>query len=253
MSRIRILPALVALLAAWLLVSCAGKEPRPIEPVETAMGKAMRQYTRERYFDAAERFTKMGIDYAGSALMDSITYMQAESQFQLKEYLLAAELFEEVISRYPRSTLVDQCRYRIAESYYELSPVYGLDQSYTWRAIDEYQALLDDYPDSEWTTEASERINECRRKLAWKEFKSAELYYRMTQYEAALDYIDDAVETWYDQPEIIERALFLKGLCQARMHRDVDARATLKEYLEKYPDSERSPEAKELLDRLQNG
>lgn len=211
-------PALPLALSAWLLVSCAGKEPKPMEPVETAMAKAMRQYQRERFFDASESFTRMAVDYAGSALMDSITFMQGESQFQLKEYLLAAELFDEVISRYPRSGLVDQSRFRIAESYYELSPHYGLDQSFTWRAIDEYQALLDDYPDSEWARQAGDRINECRSKLAWKEFKSAELYYRMTQYEAALHYLDGAVDTWYDQPLVVERALFLKGLCQARMH-----------------------------------
>ena len=249
----RLSSLLTIFLGAWLLVACAGKEPKPIEPVEQAMRKAMKQYHKERYFDAAERFNKMGLDYSGSALMDSITYMQAESQYQLKEFVLAAELFDEVISRYPRSTLVDQARYRIAESYWELSPVYGLDQSYTYRAINEYQALLDDFPDSEWAQIAEERLDACRYKLAWKEFKSAELYYRMTQYEAALHYLDDAVETWYDQPEIMERALFLKGLCQARMHRDVDARATLREYLEKYPDSERNSEARELLDRLQNG
>jgi TolA-binding protein len=75
----------------------------------------------------------------------------------------------------------------------------------------------------------------------------------MTQYDAALNYLNDAVDTWYDQPLVVERALFLKGLCQARMHRDVDARATLREYLEKYPDSERAAEARELLGRLSNG
>ncbi len=240
------------LLAALMAVACSSNKPRRIVTVDEAMSKSMRAFHKERYFDAADRFAQMSIDYAGSALMDSITFMEAECQFQLKEYLLAAELFEELISRYPRSHLVDQSRFRVAESYYELSPVYGLDQSFTYQAIDEYQSLLDDFPDSELREEAENRLNACRYKLALKDFKNAQLYYRMTEYEACLNYIDDAVETWYDQPEIVERTLLLKARCQVRMKRMVDARATLRDYLERYPDNVRAADARELLQDIAN-
>lgn len=236
-----------ALLLVALLVAACSQRPKELQPVDQAMSRAMRQFHKEHYIDALDRFTRMTLDYAGSSLMDSIRFMEAECQYQLKEYLLAADLYEEVTARYPNSTLVQDAQLRRADCWFELSPHYALDQTYTLRALDEYQALLDEHADSPHKSMAEERIAACRHKLALKEMKSAELYVRMEQWPAALIYLNTVLETWYDQPDIMELALYYKVLAQARMKHLADTRASAQEYLRTWPDGSHLAEVRRLL------
>ncbi len=242
--------SLTALVLFLLALSCS-KQVRELDPVDDAMARAMKKFERERYVDALDRFTKMSLDYAGSRLMDSIRYMEAECQYRLDEYLLAADLYQELIERYPNSSLVDDSRLRIADCYYELSPKAALDQSFTYRAIEEYQGLLDDYPESEHRQLAEERIDACRAKLARKDLRNAELYYRMAKYKSSLLYLDDILETWYDQPEVMEKAMYYKALCQVRMKRQADAKATMREYLRVFLDGDHAAQMDQMLDEME--
>ncbi|MFA7331230.1 MAG: outer membrane protein assembly factor BamD [Candidatus Delongbacteria bacterium] len=240
------------LLPGFLLVFIAcSQQPRELDPVDQVMARAMRSFEKGRFVDALDRFTRMSLNYAGSSLMDSVRYMEAECQYQLNEYLLAADLYQELITRYPTSPLVDEARLRTADCWFELSPHYALDQTYTIRAIDEYQGLLDDYADSPHRALAEERISACRHKLALKDLRSAELYVRMEQWPAALLYLNDVLETWYDQPDVMERALYFKGITQLRMKRLADARASLEEYLATWPDGEHAAAVRQELSNLQ--
>jgi outer membrane protein assembly factor BamD len=177
--------------------------------------------------------------------------MEAECQYQLREYLLAADLYQELVTRYPTSPLVDEARLRTADCWFELSPHYALDQSYTLRAVDEYQGLLDDFPDSPHQALAEERIAACRHKLAWKDLKSAELYFRMEYWPASLLYLNDVLENWYDQPDVMELALWYKSQCQTRMKRAADTRASLEEYLRTWPDGAHAGEVRRQLATLE--
>lgn len=243
-AMVRLLPLLL------LLAAACSKKVREAVPVEHAMAKAMKAYGKERYIDALEQFERMSLDYAGSALMDSVRYMEAQCQYELGEWLLAADLYDELIGRYPTSPLVDDARLHNADCWYELSPKPALDQTYTYKAIQEYQALLDDYPDSPHRALAEERIDLCRSKLARKDLRNAELYYRMSRWPASLLYLNEVLETWYDQPAVIEKALYYKALCQWRMKRAEDARATALEYIESWPEGDWLPEMRDLLEAI---
>lgn len=240
---------------AWLLLlllvaaSCSQK-PRELAPVDQVMARAMRSFEKGRYVDALDRFTRMGLDYAGSSLMDSVRFMEAECQYQLDEFLLAADLYQELVTRYPTSPLVDEARLRTADCWFELSPHFALDQTYTIKAVDEYQSLLDDFPDSPHRGLAEERIHACRHKLALKDLRAAELYLKMEEWPAALLYFNDVLETWYDQPDVMERALYQKAVSQSRMKRVADARATLEEYLATWPDGGHAAQARQDLEAL---
>jgi outer membrane protein assembly factor BamD len=242
--RIRLILAILFVMAT--MFSCKYKAGKQVS-VDQAMGQAMKYYNKGRYVDAIDRFTRMSLDFAGSALMDSISYMEAECQFQMKEYLLAADQFEIVISRYPSSPLIDEARIRVADSYYELSPKFSLDQTFTYQAIGEYQSLLDDYPDSDQREKAENRLDLCRNKLSRKDLHTAELYYKMSLWPSTILYVDEILENWYDQPATMEEALYLKAITQDKMKRTADARATMEEFLATYPDSDRANEIEQLL------
>ncbi len=99
---------------------------------------------------------------------------------------------------------------------------------------------------------AEDRIDACRHKLAVKDVKNAELYYRMSAWPAALIYLNETLETWYDQPDVCELAAYYKALCEYRMNRDADARASGMEYMANYPDSKRLQSIQDMLEHLEN-
>ena len=82
------------------------------------------------------------------------------SRFKRGELILAAFEFSKLIKNMPVSEFVPQAQFMLAESYYELSPNYTLDQKYTKKAIEEYQAFLDFFPANPSVPEAEKKIRE---------------------------------------------------------------------------------------------
>ena len=54
-----------------------------------------------------------------------------------------------------------------------LSPVYSLDQTDTFKAIDKLQSFIDAYPNSEYLAEANETVKVLREKIEKKVFENA--------------------------------------------------------------------------------
>ena len=68
------------------------------------------------------------------------------TRFQRGEYILAAFEFSKLMKNMPASEFVPISQFMISECYYELSPNYTLEQKYTKKAIEEYQAFIDFFP-----------------------------------------------------------------------------------------------------------
>jgi outer membrane protein assembly factor BamD len=89
-------------------------------------------------------------------------------------------------------------RYRICQSYEKSSPKFYFDQDATDRAIQKYQEFIEDFPDSEYRDEATATIRELRNKLSQKMYESAILYVKMEEYDAAVNYLKDLLELYFD-------------------------------------------------------
>jgi outer membrane protein assembly factor BamD len=53
-----------------------------------------------------------------------------------------------------------------------LSPIYSLDQTDTYKAIDKLQAFIDTYPNSEYLSEANETVRVLQEKIEKKYLKT---------------------------------------------------------------------------------
>ncbi|GAG82872.1 unnamed protein product, partial [marine sediment metagenome] len=89
------------------------------------------------------------------------------------------------------------------------SPPYQLDQSYTVKAIEEFQSFIDFFPIDQKVEEAERKISELNLKLAEKEFNSARIYEKMEYYNASMDYYTKVYETYHDT-EFAPKALYRK-------------------------------------------
>jgi outer membrane protein assembly factor BamD len=176
----------------------------------------------------------------------------AECRFLREEYILAAFEYDVLIRTMPSSNLVSRARFREATCYYELSPNPILDQNYSRKAIDEYQAFLEYHPTDTLVSSAEQRINELNTKLAQKDFENGMTYMHMEYYKAAAYYFDVVLDKYHDT-KYAEPALFKKAEALCNRKKYSEAKETLEKFKEKYPMSELKSDADKLNSDIESG
>ena len=217
---------------------------------EERLQYAISLYTDEDYVEAQKEFEAILLQYPGSNIADDAQYYLAMTKFQKGEYILAAYEFSKLIKNMPASEFVPQAQFSLAESYYQLSPNFNLDQKYTRKAIEEFQAFIDFFPLNEKVAEAEKKINELNDKLAHKEYSIAVIYEKMDYHTAALKYFEDVFETYHDT-EYGPMALYKRILLLLDRDKEDAAVADMKKFLDKYPDNENAEEVKSMLNSHQ--
>ena len=215
------------------LIACGGNKVRADLTTAERLEYAMKLFQDRDYYDARTQFRIVVLNAPGSVSVDQAQFYLAECHFHMEEFITAAAEYEKVIRLYSRSEFLDDAQFKIGLAYYELSPQAALDQKYTWKAIEELQKFLEDYPESEHKEKATDLLLKIRTKLAKKEFNSADLYRKLGYYESALIYFDEVLNRYYDT-EYAEPALFFKALILYRLERYTDARETLYQLTDKY-------------------
>lgn len=201
----------------------------------------------EDYLEAFDAFRAVTLQYQGSGFADDAQFYMGECQFRREEYILAAFEYETLVRTMPTSEFVPEAEYQVAMCYYRRSPEYFLDQEYTVKAIDAFQAFLEYHPTDPRVPEAESRINELNTKLALKEFESGNIYMKMQYYRAATVSFDFVLEKYHDTP-YAEPALLRKGESLFARRKYRDAKAVAGRFLEKYPSSTLLSRARALLE-----
>jgi len=233
------------------LTSCSGHKIKPNLSAEERMKRAEKMFTEEDYLDAKTEFRIIILNYPGGSLSDKAQYYYAECHSKLKEYILAVEEYKKLIRAYPNSEYVDDAQYRIAMSSFKLSPKFSLDQTYTEKAIEEFQRFLEDYPGSPLVPEANNFLLKCRGRLAEKNFKVGESYRKRALFSSAIIYYDYVLDNFYDT-SFAEKSLWEKAECYRQLGDETQAEKFYRLYLEKYPKSSRADKIKNLLSSRTN-
>jgi outer membrane protein assembly factor BamD len=206
---------------------------------------AMKLYSNEDYLDAIQEFQAIILQYPGNAVVDSAQYYLAESRYQRGEYILGAYEFSKLIKTMPASKLLPDAQFMLADCYYELSPDYRLDQQYTKKAIEEFQAFIDFFPTNEKVKEAEKKINELNDKLAHKEYNTANLYNIMGDNESAIIYYTKVVDDYHDT-QYAPDALYDEINLLVSIDKNNKALEEIGKFLERYPNNKRADELQKL-------
>jgi outer membrane protein assembly factor BamD len=169
--------------------------------------------------------------------------------YQREEYILAAYEFEYLLKNYATSSFIVQDRYQLAMCYYNLSPKYDLDQTYTHYAINEFQNFLELYPTDKLATDAEARIKELKNKLAFKEFKTGDLYSKMGNYKAAIYYYELVLQDYFDS-DYADNALYSKIQMLILRKNYSDARIEIERFERKFPKSNFLSKVSKLKENL---
>jgi outer membrane protein assembly factor BamD len=219
-----------------LIVGCGSEEATKQLSAEERFNDGMKAFKDEDYLAAIEEFKVVSLQYIGSKVADSAQFYLAESRYLRDEYILAAFEYDVLVRSMPSSIFVSRARFRRATCFYELSPNSILDQNYSRKAIDEYQAFLEYHPTDTLVSLAEQRINELNTKLAQKDFENGMTYMHMEYYKAATYYFDLVLDKYHDT-QYAESAYLKKAEALANRKKYADAKETLDKFRAKYPSS----------------
>ena len=118
----------------------------------------------------------------GTAYGEESLYMLAMTYFNQGDYVTASHYFNTYYTTYPRGTYTELARFNCGKALYLDTPEPKLDQSSTYKAIQELQMFMEYFPRSERRELAQNMIFELQDKLVEKEFLSAKLYYDLGSY-----------------------------------------------------------------------
>ena len=106
--------------------------------------------------------------------------------YYLNKFILSNYYFKTFAATFPTSSYKEEAEFMVGYSSYNLSPSYRLDQTYSTKAIEEFESFVNTYPSSERVKECNRLIDELRLKLEHKTFNEGQLYYNLQQYQAAI-------------------------------------------------------------------
>lgn len=217
-----------------IFLSCKSTKIEKILSAEERFELGLKEFEKENYLEAINEFSIITLQYPGSAVSDDAQYYIGECRFNREEYLLASYEYETLKRNMPASSYIPKAQFKIALCYYKLSPKSALDQSYSLRAIDEFQAFIEYFPNDSLVNEAEMKIIELRNKLAEKDYQTAVLYMKMEYFKAATFYFDKVLENYHDT-KFSEFAYIGKIESLVKRNKISEAKAEAEKYFAKYP------------------
>jgi outer membrane protein assembly factor BamD len=161
--------------------------------------------------------------------------------------ILAVSAYREFLTLYPSAPEAAYAQFQSAEAYFRQMNSPDRDQTPTHQALEEFQRLLDVYPNSEYVEPARERIRECRQTLARSAFQVGHFYQRTRKaWRAAIGRYEQVLRDYPDY-EHLDEVLFRLGEALAASLRFKEALPVLSRLKEEYPESRWIPKADKIL------
>ncbi|HLN59581.1 MAG TPA: outer membrane protein assembly factor BamD [Thermoanaerobaculia bacterium] len=236
-------------LAAVLLVSfvaCSGtKKPDKItqellaKSKEELFEKGKGLIEKKKYEQGRKYLTFVFETYPNDPLGRDALLMVADSYFKQggTGYTEARFRYRDYLNRYPAATRRDYARYQFALTYDKEIERPDRDQTATREAIDQYRALIREYPTSSFATAAKERVRVLTDNLAEHEFAVGYFYMRKGAPAAALVRFTE-LEQRYPEYGARDKLFFYAARALERLGRREEANRYYSRILEEFPESE---------------
>jgi outer membrane protein assembly factor BamD len=253
----KILNILALSILLMIISSCKNEfeKIRATGDAELIYAKGFEFYEKGEYLKAQSLFEQILSSYRGKAKAEKLYFSYAYSHYHLRSFLSANFYFNNFSQTFANSALREEADFMAAYSNYKLSPGFKLDQTYTYKAIDDFQTFANLYPASERAAEANKLIDELRVKLEKKAFAEGQLYFDLKQYQSSIQSFENMLKDFPESSNAEKvRFLILKSsflLAENSIYEKQEERFTtvIEKYQifkNKYPRSSFNKEAMEI-------
>ncbi|MFR6075448.1 MAG: outer membrane protein assembly factor BamD [Phocaeicola coprocola] len=173
----------MAILSAGILSSC-GEYNKVLKSTdnEYKYEAAKSYFAKGQNSKAATLLEDLALIMKGTSNAEESAYMLAMTYYNQGDYITASHYFNTYYTTYPRGTYTELARFYSGKALYLDTPEPRLDQSSTYKAIEELQMFIEYFPESDRKELTQNMIFELQDKLVEKEFLSALLYYDLGSY-----------------------------------------------------------------------
>ena len=171
------------LMMMTVLLSSCGEYNKILKSTdyELKYSYAKKYFNAKQYSKSATLLDELVTIFKGTAYAEESLYLLAQSYYGQKDYQTASQYFETYYTTYPKGEFTELSRFYGYGLYLD-SPDPRLDQSQTYKAIEQLQLYLEYYPQSERAEEAQNIMFELQEKLAYKELMATRLYFNLGTY-----------------------------------------------------------------------
>ena len=249
----------IAVLTIALLCACATAPPEEELPSAEAYyqrgvkllegRRAFLFFTDVDYPKAIESFQEVidNYPYSEYSLLSELAI--ADIHFEREEYDEASSYYHDFVELHPNHPKVAYALYRNGLCSYNQMRAADRDQAATREAAAQFHALLERFPTSDMTGDASTRLAECEDRLAEQIIDIADFYYAEEDFHSAARRYEQAVTT-YPGHSTRARSMTRLGVCLARLHQNERAREVLQRALKLEPTDDLREIAQAELDGL---
>ena len=206
-ARIITLALFAAVLAGCSLFGPEKLKEEPIIPAATLYQKALDDMDRQYYATAIKSLEQLDRQHPRDALVEKSKLMQVYANYRggmLEEAILAADRYMALYANKPDAAYV---LYLKGNAYFAQIKDITRDQQLSADAIETYNLVISNYPNSDYAKDAREKLLVAYDQLAGKEMSVGRYYLGNGQYTAAINRFRVVVETWQTSTHV-EEALF---------------------------------------------
>ena len=180
---------IIALVSGSVLTSCG------------EYNKVLKSTDYEYKYEAAKSYFGKGQNTKAAAILEELItilkgtdkaeeslYMLGMTYYNQGDFITASHYFSTYYNTYPRGTYTEQARFYSGKALFLDTPEPLLDQSSTYKAIQELQMFMEYFPASNRHQEAQQMIFDLQDKLVMKDYMAARLYYDLGSYTGNSSY-----------------------------------------------------------------
>ena len=180
---------IIALVSGSVLTSCG------------EYNKVLKSTDYEYKYEAAKSYFGKGQNTKAAAILEELItilkgtdkaeeslYMLGMTYYNQGDFITASHYFSTYYNTYPRGTYTEQARFYSGKALFLDTPEPRLDQSSTYKAIQELQTFMEYFPASNRHQEAQQMIFDLQDKLVMKDYMAARLYYDLGSYTGNSSY-----------------------------------------------------------------
>ena len=219
-GRRRALPGGVWLLLALLVLlsgcsiydSLYGRPPQreTARSDQDLLRSAEAQMQRRRYEDAHKDLQRLMNQYPESDLLAAARLTSARSLYLDRKYDEARAEYQRFLELHPQHERSDEAHYYLGMAYFRQADSPDRDQTFSKKALEHFDVLLTQMPDSQYAPDVRDRRTQARRKLAEKEVYVGTFYFDRENYASAAGRFS-ALLAQYDGAGFDDVALYYLG------------------------------------------
>lgn len=224
------------LLVSVGLTACSSAEKNAETP-EGLYAIAEEFQNNERYELAIQRYGEVKNKFPYSAYATKAELAIADVHFLAESWPEAQVAYQSFKELHPKHPKIDYVTYRVGLSFFnQLPETVDRDLTLAKDAIASFDEVTTKYPSSEYAKDATEKHEECLKRLAGKEDYIGDFYFKRGLYDSALPRYEALLKN-YSGLGFDARALARAAIAAEKTEQKEKARSYLAQLKSKFPDS----------------